>query len=118
MNKKIKKIIETLSIHEDTNSIAVLEELGTNSTDNEIREMTAKALVKKNVHDSLKVVIINDGKGINDMSPVVAMSTINEILSLDDKSEVMKILDDTIEMHSVESVRENAKSVKSLLELV
>ena len=118
MNKKIEKIIETLGVHEDDSSIAVLEELGTNSPDNEIRELTARALVHKNVHDSLKVVILNEGKGINDMSPVVAMSTINAILSLDDKSEVIRILDDTINMHSVESVRENAKSVKSLLELV
>lgn len=118
MNEKIQKIIETLGIHEDESSIAVLEELGTNSSDNEIRELTAKALVRKNVHDSLKVVILNEGKGINDMSPVVAMSTINEILSLNDKTEVIKILDDTINMHSVESVRENAKSVKSLLEMV
>ena len=45
------------------------------------------------------------------------MSTVNEILALDDKAEVIKILDDTINMHSVEEVRENAQSVKSLLTL-
>lgn len=45
------------------------------------------------------------------------MSTINEILSLKDKSEVIKILDDTINMHSDEAVKENARSVKSLLAL-
>lgn len=118
MNTKIQKIIETLGVHDDESSIAVLEELGTNSSDNEVRELTAKALVRKNMHDSLKVIILNEGKGINDMSPVVAMSTINEILALEDKTEVLKILDDTINMHSVEAVRENAKSVKSLLELV
>ena len=118
MNTKIQKIIETLGVHDDESSIAVLEELGTNSSDNEVRELTAKALVRKNMHDSLKVVILNEGKGINDMSPVVAMSTINEILALEDKTEVLKILDDTINMHSVEAVRENAKSVKSLLEFV
>jgi len=39
------------------------------------------------------------------------MSTINEILNLADKTEVVKILDDTIEMHSDEEVRENARSV-------
>ena len=61
--------------------------------------------------------IINQGKGINDLSPAVAMSTINEILSLKDKSEVIKILDDTINMHSDEAVKENARSVKSLLAL-
>lgn len=117
MNTTIEKIIDSLETHEDMESISVLEELGTNSSDAEIRERTAKALVRKNVHDSLKVVIINEGKGINDMSPVVAMSTVNEILSLQDKAEVIKILEDTINMHSVPEVRENAISVKSLLAL-
>ena len=69
------------------------------------------------IGDRFKVVIINKGKGINDMSPVVAMSTINEILNLKDKEEAVKILDDTINMHSDESVKENARSVKSLLAL-
>ena len=114
MNKNIAEIIDALTAHEDTSSIQVLEELGTNSPDN---ENTSRALVKKNLHDSLKVVIINQGKGINDLSPAVAMSTINEILSLKDKSEVIKILDDTINMHSDEAVKENARSVKSLLAL-
>ena len=82
MNKKVRKIIETLGKHEDTEAIAVLEELGTNSQDDEVRELTSQVLVRKNIHDALKVVIINKGKGINDMSPVVAMSTINEILNL------------------------------------
>ena len=45
------------------------------------------------------------------------MSTINEILALKDKGEVIKILDDTINMHSDETVKENARSVKSLLAL-
>ena len=101
MNKNIAEIIDALTAHEDTSSIQVLEELGTNSPDNEIREYTSRALVKKNLHDSLKVVIINQGKG----------------LSLKDKSEVIKILDDTINMHSDEAVKENARSVKSLLAL-
>lgn len=117
MNKNIVEIIDALAEHKDSDSIRVLEELGTNSPDNEVREYTSKALVRKNVHDSLKVVIINQGKGVNDLSPAVAMSTINEILSLKDKSEVIKILDDTINMHSDESVKENARSVKSLLAL-
>lgn len=117
MDKKIEKIINALEKHEDKESIAVLEELGTNSPDNDIRELTSKALVRKNIHDSLKVVIINQGKGINDLSPVVAMSTVNEILALKDKTEVIKILDDTINLNSIDEVRENAKSVKSLLTL-
>lgn len=117
MNKAVEKIIDALEKHEDMESIQVLEELGTNSSDNEVRERTSKALVRKNMHDSLKVVIINQGKGINDLSPVVAMSTVNEILALDNKEEVLKILDDTINMNSIDEVRENAKSVKSLLTL-
>jgi len=117
LNKKIKNIIEALAQHEDNASIEVLERLGTNSPNNEVRELTSCALVRKNIHDSLKVVIINKGKGINDLSPVVAMSTINELISLDNKEEVMRILNDTIEMHSDEEVKENARSVKSLLTL-
>ena len=82
MNKNVVEIIDALAAHKDSDSIRVLEELGTNSPDNEVREYTSRALVRKNLHDSLKVVIINQGKGINDLSPAVAMSTINEILSL------------------------------------
>ena len=117
MNKNVIEIIDALREHKDNNSIRVLEEIGTNSPDNEVREYTSRALVKKNIHDSLKIVIINEGKGINDMSPSVAMSTINEILALKDQTEVIKILDDTINMHSDETVKENARSVKSLLAL-
>ena len=117
MNRNVMEIIDALTAHNDTDSIRVLEELGTNSPDNEVREYTSRALVRKNIHDSLKIVIINQGKGINDLSPAVAMSTINEILSLKDEAEVIKILDDTISMHSDEGVKENARSVKSLLAL-
>ena len=117
MNKKIEKIIEALEAHEDMNSIDVLEELGTNSPDNEVRERTSKALVRKNADSSLKIVINKSGKGINDLDTSVAMSTVNEILSLDDKTKVLKILEDTINSNSVEEIRENARSVKSLLEL-
>jgi len=115
ISKKLSNIIDALSIHEDPESIKVLEELGTQSPDNEVRELTARALIKRNVHDSLKIVLINQGKGINDLSPTVAMGTINEILDLEDKSEVIKILNDTIEMNSIEEVRENARSLKSLI---
>ena len=59
MNKKIRKIIETLGQHEDNQAISVLEELGTNSSDDEVRELTSQMLVRKNIHDALKVVIIN-----------------------------------------------------------
>ena len=85
MNKSIRKIgniIEALCLHKDVDSIRVLEKMGTNSSNDDIRELTARALVRKNLHDSLSIVIENKGKGINDLSTVVAMSTINEILSL------------------------------------
>lgn len=115
--KNVTNIIEGLGMNENSESIAILEDVGTNSKVDAIREMTSRALVKKNVHDSLKVVITNKGKGINDMSTVVAMSTINELLSLNDKSEAIKILEDTVNMHSDEEVRDNARSVKALMAL-
>ncbi len=115
--KDVTNIIEGLGINENPETISILEDVGTNSKIDAIREMTARALVKKNMHDSLKVVITNKGKGINDMSTVVAMSTINELLSLSDKSEAMKILEDTVNEHSDEEVRDNARSVKALMAL-
>lgn len=115
--RNVRNIIEALSRHQDSDSIRVLNEVGTNSSIDEVREMTSRALVKKNVHDSLEVVIANKGKGINDLSTLVAMSTINELLALEDKTEAIKILEDTVEMHSEEEVRDNARSVKALMAL-
>ena len=115
--KYVTNIIEGLRMYENPETISILEDVGTNSKVDAIREMTSRALVKKNVHDSLKIVITNKGKGINDMSTVVAMSTINELLSLNDKSEALKILEDTVNMHSDEEVRDNARSVKALMAL-
>ncbi|MBR6099571.1 hypothetical protein IKP85_07475 [bacterium] len=114
---KVEKIIEALSIHTDPESINVLTEVGTNSAIDRVRELTSRALVRKNVHDSLSVVISNQGKGINDLSTVVAMTTINELLSLEDKTEAMTILEDTVNNHSEEEVRDNARSVKALMAL-
>ena len=115
--KDVTNVIEGLGLNPNPETISILEDVGTNSKIDAIREMTARALVKKNMHDALKVVITNKGKGINDMSTVVAMSTINELLSLEDKSEAMKILEDTVEMHSDEEVRDNARSVKAFMAL-
>lgn len=115
--KDVTNIIEGLRMNQDPRAIDLLEDVGTNSSVDAIRELTSRALVKKNQHDSLKVVITNKGKGINDMSTVVAMSTINELLSLDDKTEAMKVLEDTVNMHSDEEVRDNARSVKALMAL-
>jgi len=115
--KNVSNIIEGLGMNPNSEAIGILEDVGTNSKIDAIREMTSRALVKRNEHDSLKVVIANKGKGINDMSTVVAMSTINELLSLSDKTEAMKVLTDTVEMHSDEEVRDNARSVKALMAL-
>lgn len=117
IEKDVSNIIEGLRMNQDPRSVELLEDVGTNSKVDAIREMTSRALVKKNNHDALSVVITNKGKGINDMSTVVAMSTINELLSLEDKSEAMKVLEDTVEMHSDEEVRDNARSVKALMAL-
>ena len=114
---KVEHIIEALCRHKDDSAVEVLSRIGTNCPIDDIREQTAKALVRRNTHDSLSVVIINKGKGINDLNHKVAMSVINEIISLKDKSEAMKILEDTINMHSDENVRETARSVKALIEL-
>ena len=115
--KNVTNIIEGLGMNPDHETISILEDVGTNSKVDAIREITSRALVRKNEHDALQVVISNKGKGINDMSTVVAMSTINELLSLSDKTEAMKVLTDTVEMHSDEEVRDNARSVKALMAL-
>ena len=115
--KNVSNIIEGLGMNPNSESINILEDVGTNSKVDAIREMTSRALVKRNEHDSLKVVIANKGKGINDMSTIVAMSTINELLALGDKTEAMRILTDTVESHSDEEVRDNARSVKALMAL-
>lgn len=115
---KVSNIIESLTINPNPDSVAVLEEIGTNSSIDEVREMTSRALVKRNEPDSLSVVIGNRGKGINDMSTVVAMSTINELLSLENKEEAMKVLENTINSEGFdEEVKENARSVKALMAL-
>ena len=115
--RDVTNIIEGLGRNENPESISILEDVGTNSKVDAIREMTSRALVRKNEHDALQVVISNKGKGINDMSTVVAMSTINELLSLSDKSEAMKILEETVDQNSDEEVRDNARSVKALMAL-
>lgn len=115
---KVSVIIEALGMNTDPDSVDVLEEIGTNSSIDDVREMTSRALVKRNDEKSLSVVITNKGKGINDMSTVVAMSTINELLSLENKEQAMRILEDTINSEtSEEDVRENARSVKALMAL-
>lgn len=116
--ERVSDIIDSLTINPNHDAISVLEEIGTNSAIDDVREMTARALVKRNEADSLTIVISNKGKGINDMSTVVAMSTINSLLSLEDKEAAMKILENTISGEGIEEdVRENARSVKALMAL-
>lgn len=114
-SKKINNIIEALSKHEDTSAVGVLREVGTNCSDDEVRRLTAKALVNRNSRESLSVVILEKGKGVNDLSTNVAMSTINEILSLKNKEEAFKILSEAEENHEDENVKETARSVKALM---
>ena len=101
--------------HEDPQSIAVLEEIGTNSEIDEIREKTSQALIRKNSPEALRVVISCAGKGINDLSARVAMSSINELLSLNDKTEVLKVLEETMNSAEKTEVKDTARSVKALI---
>lgn len=113
--KTVENIIEALSLHQDAASIGVLERLGTNSPDEEIRRLTAKALVNKNVSEALSLVILKKGKGINDMNSGVVMGTINELMALEDKTEALNILSDAAENHKEKEIRENASAVKVLM---
>lgn len=114
-NKRVKNIIEALGKHKDEESTKVLDQLGTNCPIDEVRELTSKALIKKNTHEALELMIVNKGKGINDLSARVAMCAINELLALKDKQEALKILDDTINLHSEKEVQDTARSVKALM---
>lgn len=52
--KDVTNIIEGLGINENPETISILEDVGTNSKVDAIREMTSRALVKKNMHDSIE----------------------------------------------------------------
>ena len=114
-DRKLNNVIEALAEHEDPSAVKVLEEVGTNCADDEVRTLTAKALIKRNSVESLSVVIVNKGKGVNDLSANVAMSSINELLALKDKTKAMEILSKTEESHEDSSVRETARSLKALM---
>ena len=112
---KLENIIEALSIHEDNDAVRILDEIGTNCEIDDVRELTAKALVKRNSEESLNLVINHDGKGINDLSPRVVMTTINELLALENKENVIKVLDKTIEENENQDVKDTASSIKALM---
>lgn len=114
--KRISNIIEALSKHEDSEAIRALETVGTNCSDDEIRRLTARALVNRNSDDALSVVILQEGKGINDLSTSVAMSTINELLALDSKDRAIKVLSRAEEEEDLaQTVKDTARSVKALM---
>lgn len=113
--KKLCNVIEALANHEDTSAIEVLERIGTNCADDEVRRLTAKALVKRNSQDSLSIVITKEGKGINDLNTNVAMNTINELLALENKNVALKLLEKVEEEEYVDSIKETARSVKALM---
>lgn len=113
--KRITKLIESLGKHEDNTAVEVLEEVGTNSSIDEVRRLTARVLIKRNTTDSLAVVISRAGKGINDLSTNVAMSSINELLALKDKSNAMEVLNKIDDADWDENVKETARSVKALM---
>lgn len=113
--KKVSNIIEALSKHEDNDSVRVLTELGTNHQSDEVRELTARALIRRNSRESLEVVIKNKGKGINDLSARVAMTAINELLALKEKDEAIQILEETLNSDIEQEVQDTARSVKALM---
>lgn len=115
--EKIENIIEALSIHGDETAVSVLADLGTNSDNDKVRELASKALIGRNSHESLKVVLINKGKGIHDLNSQVVESSINSLIELNDKSEAINILNDTIILHSDEEVRNQAMAVKQIMSL-
>ena len=113
--KKVSNIIEALGRHEDNDAIRVLTDLGTNHNSDEVREMTAPALIKRNSRESLEVVIKNKGKGINDLSARVAMTAINELLALKEKERAIEILEETLNSETEQEVQDTARSVKALM---
>jgi len=114
---KLENIIEALYLHEDPSAVAVLEEVGTNCEAEKVRKLTARALVKRNTYDSLKLVISSRGKGVNDLNSEVAMATIDEIIGITDKTQIMNVINDTINSNPDNDIRENAMSIRTLIEM-
>lgn len=113
----VNLLIEALGKNTDERSIRILEDLGTNSPVDFIRSCTAIALIRKNTTESLRLMVSRKGKGINDLSPKVCEITVNELLNLDDKTEALKVLRESIKMTSDKKVKINSRSVKTVLDL-
>ena len=117
MLEQALKIIDALGRHPDEESIDVLNELGTNSSHEEVREETASALIMKNSDRAYRVLIANSGKGINDLSTKVALSTVGKLVSVKDKTELLKVLNETIDGDCDEEVKNTARSLRALITL-
>ena len=111
------KIIEALGRHEDEAAIDVLKDVGTNSCREDIREATAKALASRNNEKSLRILVADKGKGINDLSTRVALSTVNLLLDLQDKETLLHVLGETIDSDCEEEIRNTARSLRALINL-
>ena len=117
MSDNALKIIEALGRHPDEESIDVLRDLGTNSSREEIREGTATALINKNSDKAYRILVASEGKGINDLSTKVALSTVGKLVQLQDKEELIKVLDETINSDNAEEIKTTARSLKALITL-
>ena len=117
MSDNALKIIEALGRHDDADAINVLRDLGTNSSREDVREETARALIRRNSDDALRILVADQGKGINDLSTKVALTTVNNLLEIKDKSSLVKILNETINSEKEEEVRNTARSLRALITL-
>jgi hypothetical protein len=115
-NKKLRNVVEALAMHESPDALEVLERIGTNCAVDDVRRLVDRTLVRKNTPEALKIVIEKKGKGINDLSTSVAMSTINELLSLEDKKAAVDVLSSVEESATDEEIRGTASSVKTLMQ--
>lgn len=117
MSDNALKIIEALGRHEDNEAISVLRDIGTNSEREDVREQTAKALIRRNSDEALRILIADKGKGINDLSTKVALSTVNNLLEIQDKTELLKVLNETIDSDKEEEIKNTARSLRALITL-
>src|SRR5574344_2128541 len=112
---KLTNIVEALAMHDSPDALEVLERVGTNCAIDDVRRLISRVLVRKNTPESLAIVISKKGKGINDLSTSVAMSTINELLSLEDKTTAIKVLAETQKSAEDDELKDTASSVKTLM---
>ena len=117
MSEKALKIIEALGRHKDEESIDILRDLGTNSEREDVREETISALIRKNSDKAYRILVANEGKGINDLSTKVALSAVGKLVQLQDKEELLRVLDETINGDYAEEIKTTARSMKALITL-